>query len=215
MKIEAVLNEAAKLSEGKLSPEAEKYVAWVKSYVGAKPKFRNFEILAAEHFDTDYGLRGPRSLVGMAAAIRTRQNDIFVREGNESSALHELVHATGFDDATVGTFFSEGFTQLVTEEIADLHHVVVPRTYRDNVGYARRIVEDVLFLDVKAFARRYAKASKKAEWVADEMLKNGEVAFDNEEDWGPKSKIRGRIIQELMAYGGSFPLIDQLIDPKY
>ena len=208
MRIEHVLIEEIAGSD------LQKYVQWVQTFVGVKPKFRSLEVLSQKQFDAEYGSESSE-LFGLVAAIRTRQGDIFVREGSEDSVVHELVHAAGFLDDTIGTFFSEGFTQLVSQEIAVKHRLKIPQTYKENVALARAIVEQVLSLDIQQFAKQYAKARKKAEWLADTMLEKKAAVFANEEDWGPQSQIRQKLLRELLENYGGFLLVNQLIDPVY
>jgi len=219
MKIENILEASVYQSPvgGHVSvdPRLQKYAGAVESYLGVAPKFRSLQVLPVEEFDKNFGWKMGKELFGLVAGITTPNRDVYVREGSEDSALHELVHAAGFGNGgTLSTFLNEGFTQLATEQIGKLHAIKVPKSYAEEVKVAEDIITRALAEDVQQFFRRFIKAKDKAGWLASALLKKQPTAFDNEEDWGPKSLIKKKLVFDLSHMIGWSEYLDQLANPR-
>jgi ADP-ribose pyrophosphatase YjhB (NUDIX family) len=178
----------------------------VTDYLGHAPK-GEVHVLPDAEFNTRFVSESDRMLGGVAA-IRTPDGKIYLREGHESSGLHEVVHAAGLLEDNVSTYINEGMTQAVAEHIADTHSLTIPRTYRDEVKFVHEYLVPATGKPLPELARGYAGAKDKAKYLADSIMKAHGDKFGQEE-WG--SNPHESIYQDMRGAIGPSPHLDYLI----
>lgn len=155
----------------------------VASYLGSDPKFTEFKVLPKEEFDKRFG-NEYGGLTGDTAATALRTGEIYVREGNEDFALHELVHAAGFMPDGAGRFLNEGMTQAATEAVSRESGIAAYPSYGKERKFVERYVVPTVGISEQELYRGYAKTPHKAQYLADLIWKAHGDKFSNTDDWG-------------------------------
>jgi hypothetical protein len=98
------------------------------------------------------------------AALTTHDHEIYVREGHESDALHELVHAAGIEPRSEHEdgFICEGIAQAVALEIAHQLDLDVRTTYEDHVDFVVNYLLKACHLSLKKLAHLYVDGGLEA-----------------------------------------------------
>lgn len=179
-------------------PTSEEMKSAVSDYLGTEPDIKSMEVLPVEDFDSRFGSEND-AIHGGVAAIRTNDGDIFVKEGFESDGLHETVHAAGMLENGVGETINEGVTQSTTKAIADGKGWNVRDTYSDEVAFVDKYVIPATGMNHQDFAKGYAKAENKGEFIVEAIWSKHGGKFSDADDWGkdPKTNMMKTIPNAL------------------
>jgi len=176
------------------TPVESKGPSAVASYLGKKPEYTEFAVLPKDEFDDRFG-NEYGGLTGHTTATALPTGEIYIREGNEDFALHELVHASGFMPDGAGRFLNEGMTQAATEAISRESGIEAYPSY----GKERRFVEEYVIpstgLSAQQVFQGYAKAPHKSEYLADLVWAKHGDKFADTDDWG--AGVRDKIAKSL------------------
>lgn len=150
----------------------------IQSYLGVKPQVRDFgfEDMSGEDdalFGTPIGYVNPND----PTVAR-------VPEDHKMSALHEILHTSGFLPHNISEMWNEGITQVVAEEIAKLNNLQIPITYAQDTQYVRSYLLPLLPMNLQQFAKHYAKSEDKSEYLTSIIWSRYSDHFSDEEDWG-------------------------------
>lgn len=166
-----------------MDPHIKQHVDAVTEYLGHAPDFREIAFLN----DTDWQSRFGKdsNILGKTGAIFTHDRDILLRGNGKESLLHELLHAAGLEEGTIGSEFNEGFTELVAREIASEYKL--PPTvsgYQQLVLAVKTYVLPLVTMSLQELAKQYAAAPDKSKLLAQMIAKRHSHHFHNREDWG-------------------------------
>jgi hypothetical protein len=140
----------------------------VTAWFGGKPlHFSGFTVLRPKEWTKLLHDQLPQALADghdrekfltNTAALTTHDPEIYVREGHETDALHELVHAAGIEPQSdhEDGFVCEGIAQAVTLEIARQLHLSVRTTYEDQVDFVVNYLLPACHLSLRKVAHLYA-----------------------------------------------------------
>ena len=184
-------------------------IEYVKDYTGHILHYRSFQRLD----DTEWAaiIGSDSRLTGGTAALTTDDNDIYIRVGFETDALHELVHAAGVKpDPHDTVFVCEGLTQAATEEIARLHDLKVRITYGDEVDFVRRYLVKTSGLPLRQLISVYIDDGIPG--IVEHVWNRYGAHFRSEEDWGSYERGKANLEIELRQALGPGPRLSYLVD---
>jgi hypothetical protein len=105
-----------------------------------------------------------------AGAFNRITMTIDVREGYESSILHELIHSSlGHSNQSFFIPLVEGVVEAVTQEIAKRIKLVKPLSYTERVGFLKFFLLPYANMTLQEFAQKYAASPKKGPFLKREM----------------------------------------------
>jgi len=119
---------------GRRCPNESALVAAVRSALGKAPNYGQCRIETPEGLQAvmlEHGWRADE--IDGTAGFHTegKPGDILIRQGDEWSVLHELVHAAGVVDQGMATWLCEAITEATAQDIAAeqgiTHHATYPR----------------------------------------------------------------------------------------
>jgi hypothetical protein len=146
----------------------------VTAWFGGQPlHYRSFNVLGSKAWAKLLLEQLPQALADghpredfltNTAALTTHDHDIYVREGHESDALHELVHAAGVEPMSTHEdgFVCEGIAQAVTLEIAHQLGLDVRTTYEDHVDFVVNYLLTAGHLSLKKLTLLYVNGGLEA-----------------------------------------------------
>jgi hypothetical protein len=185
----------------------------ISQYLGVAPKARYVRHLPKEEFDRRYNMDYGR-ITGMAGAITLPGNKIYIREGSESSALHEMIHTAGFQYlGCESSVVNEGMTQLATIEIGKKLGLRPHSGYVDEIRIASDII-NAAGVPKRTFLRGYAKASDKYRYISDLLWKKHHRKFRDVDDWGPAERVRKAIYSDLKNLVGYSIYLEEMLKTK-
>lgn len=150
----------------------------IQSYLGIKPSVRNFAF--EDMPDEDSALFG----TPIGYVDKDEPGKVRVPEAHKMSALHEILHTAGFMPHNISELWNEGITQVVAEEIARLANLQIPITYSQDTRYVKKYLLPLLPIPLQQFAKGYAKAEDKSEYLMSLLWSRYSDHFSDEEDWG-------------------------------
>lgn len=187
----------------------DKLIELVKDYTGHILHYRSFQRLDDDEWAAVIG--SDSRITGGTAALTTDDNDIYIRVGFETDALHELVHAAGVKpDPHDTVFVCEGLTQAATEDIARLHDLNVRITYTDEVDFVRRYLVKTTGLPLRQLVSVYIDDGVPG--LVEHIWQRCGAHFRNEEDWGAYERGKGNLEIELRQALGLGPRLSYLVD---
>jgi len=185
----------------------------ISQYLGIAPKAGDVRYLPKEEFDQRYNMDYGR-IMGIAGAITLPGNKIYIHEGSESSALHELIHTAGFQyPGCESSVVNEGMTQFATIEIGKKLGLRPHSGYVDEIRIASDII-NTAGVPKRTFLRGYAKASDKYRYISDLLWKKHYRKFRNVEDWGPAERVKKEIYRDLKNLVGYSVYLEEMLKSK-
>lgn len=155
----------------------------VYKYLGLKPRPNSFSVVPRAAWDQEHASQ----MFGTPSGFMDMKKNIFVPDNEVMSALHELLHAAGFNEDNVSEFWNEGITQAVAEDIARLNGFVIPITYKKPVAYVRNKLLPLTGMTVRDFARRYAVQKNKALYLTRLVWNGHSDKFSDQSEWGTET----------------------------
>jgi len=185
----------------------------VGDYLGIDLNNQNIDVLSVTEFDKRFAGEN-ESLHGGIAAIRLPDGSIFIKQGFEQDAIHELIHASGALENGVGTFLNEGITQQIAETISKRYGLSVRETYGKEVRFVKKYVHNSLptNLSIQDFDKGYIRAENKGKYVVDKIWKAHSDKFSDVDEWGskPYEKLRTNLPNTLGTDLHLSYLVDEL-----
>lgn len=179
----------------------------IQSYLGVKPQIRDlgFEDMSSED----------DALFGTPIGYVDKNDPTIARvpEDHKMSALHEILHTSGFMPLNISEMWNEGITQVVAEEIAKQSNLQIPITYKEDTRYVRSYLLPLLPIDFQQFAKGYAKSEDKSEYLMSLLWNRYADHFSDEEDWGTNTYEN---MKEMFERQGGYwnPYLEYLITGK-
>jgi hypothetical protein len=171
-----------------------KFQRAVWKYLGVPSRITSFQVGQA----TDLADPSAAMLFGQPTGIAGQEGDITLLKGDEASGTHEILHQTGFKPKGISTFWNESITQIVAEDVGKMFNVPINPGYVKYVPYVRASLIPYVG-DLREFARGYAKAPDKGQYVYNIWWPQIAQYFTNQEDWGQDTgksflqSLRGQI----------------------
>ena len=210
------------LSADRSLPKGDRAVFWnptmrdptalVKSYLMLSPRPRSFRILSEQQWLSEVGESGADRLTGGVAAVTTPEGDILVRQGYEDSAVHEMLHASGFMPVGMSDFNNEGITQLVAQAICEQAGIPVRKTYSEEVSFAGRYIVPLTGLLLPDFAKGYARAEDKGRFVLELIWDRYGDKFTEEAGWSSGDRMKESLRKSFRQGIGTIPELEYLVD---
>lgn len=178
-----------------MDPLIRQHVDAVTEYMGRMPNFRKIDSLTDTDWQTRFGKDS--HLFGKTGAMFTKERDILLRGNGKESLLHELLHAAGLEEGTIGSDFNEGLTELVAREIAAEYRLQTKSGYQQLVLAVKTYVLPLVGMQLQEFAKQYAQAPDKSKFLAQLIARKYAHHFRNRHDWGDDAD-NPKVLQEKL-----------------
>lgn len=187
----------------------EKLVQAVTDYTGHALQYRSFQRLNPREWKEV--ISQDSRLTSGTAAFTSDDNDIVIRVGFETDALHELVHAAGVKpDPHDAVFICEGITQAASEEIATKIGVTVKPTYDKEVSFVRRYLIPTTGLPLRKLVNVYIEDGILG--LSRHIMNRCGHLFRDKDGWGSLETLPRRLEEDLRHTLGASVYLGYLVD---